>query len=383
VNILLLNPPGFRQVEEYDLPTWQHLGIGRLSSYVRQFGHKVTLIDAKLQRLSVEQVLAIIKEIKPDVVGLTVMTPDVYNAYRIARKVKEIDKGIATIIGGCHATAMPEFTLKEEPTLDYLVIGEGERALNEVLDVLAGPISKDALLKIKGIVFRVGKDIIRTEARPWDTHIEELPAPDWQLHPYATHYQLETSRGCPFIGVESGNPEVLRRSKKNIKLEEVINAVRLTRKAGVESFLSFILGHSDEKLEEMVDTVNFAVCANPNIASIGTMVPYPGTEIAEIVKSKGGNYRLLSGDWTEYNRQFSYVLELNDVSKRDMDKLQLIGTLKLHLYNRRISDLMKFIFKYRRQALQFFKMLFLPKTEKGGNISPSRISFWKLAGIFF
>jgi len=341
------------------------------------------LIDAKLQRLSVEQVLAIIKEIKPDVVGLTVMTPDVYNAYRIARKVKEIDKGIATIIGGCHATAMPEFTLKEEPTLDYLVIGEGERALNEVLDVLAGPISKDALLKIKGIVFRVGKDIIRTEARPWDTHIEELPAPDWQLHPYATHYQLETSRGCPFIGVESGNPEVLRRSKKNIKLEEVINAVRLTRKAGVESFLSFILGHSDEKLEEMVDTVNFAVCANPNIASIGTMVPYPGTEIAEIVKSKGGNYRLLSGDWTEYNRQFSYVLELNDVSKRDMDKLQLIGTLKLHLYNRRISDLMKFIFKYRRQALQFFKMLFLPKTEKGGNISPSRISFWKLAGIFF
>lgn len=383
MNILLLNPPGFRQVEEYDLPTWQHLGIGRLSSYVRQFGHKVTLIDAKLQRLSVEQVLAIIKEIKPDVVGLTVMTPDVYNAYRIARKVKEIDKGIATIIGGCHATAMPEFTLKEEPTLDYLVIGEGERALNEVLDVLAGPISKDALLKIKGIVFRVGKDIIRTEARPWDTHIEELLAPDWQLHPYATHYQLETSRGCPFIGVESGNPEVLRRSKKNIKLEEVINAVRLTRKAGVESFLSFILGHSDEKLEEMVDTVNFAVCANPNIASIGTMVPYPGTEIAEIVKSKGGNYRLLSGDWTEYNRQFSYVLELNDVSKRDMDKLQLIGTLKLHLYNRRISDLMKFIFKYRRQALQFFKMLFLPKTEKGGNISPSRISFWKLAGIFF
>lgn len=477
MNIVLINPPAHRRVEEYDLATWQHLGIGRLSSYVKQFGHKVTLIDAKLQQLTIAQVLKMVEEKNPDVVGLTAMTPDIYNAYALARGTKGIDKKIITVIGGCHATAMPELTLREEASFDYLVAGEGERTFEKLLDGVASGASTETLREIRGIVFREGAEIIKTQTQPWDIHIEELPIPDWQLHPYATHYKLETSRGCPFkcnfcmrvlgeevryfpvenvlgefehimrmkdnlsmeivdenftlnpkrinqfldgmiglgvsrkirwfcstranlvtkellkkmkragcyrvvFGVESGNKRVLKRMRKKVELEDVSKAVRLTRETGIESFLGFIFGHPDEKLEEMTDTVNFAVRANPDIAALGTMVPYPGTEIAQIVERGEGNYRLLSRDWTEYNRQFSYVLELNDVSKRDMDKLQLLGTLKLYVFNGRILDLIKFLWGYRRETLQFFKMFFSAKTEKGESISRSRISFLQLVRIF-
>ncbi len=478
MNIILINPPAYRQVEEYDLATWQHLGIGRLSSYVQKFGHKVTLIDAKLQRLGMPLIRKIIEEKEPDLVGLTAMTPDIYNTYTIAREIKDINKRITTVIGGCHATIMPETTLREETCLDYLVIGEGERTFRELLDAITNDASIELLSQIKGIAFRADSEIIKTETRPWDVHIEELPIPDWQLHSYATHYKLETSRGCPFkcnycmrvlgetvryfptakvlnelkyimklkdnllmeivdetftlnhkrtheilngmielgvgkkirwfcstrvdsvnrellkkmkkagcymvcFGVESGNPRVLEKSKKNIKLRDVLSAVKLTREVGIKSFLSFILGHPDEKLEEMIDTINFAARSNPHIASIGTMVPYPGTEIAEIVEKGAGNYRLLSKDWTEYNRQFSYVLELNDVSKRDMDKLQLIGMLKLYVHNYRFLDLIKFIFRYWRESLRFFKMIFSARTESGKNISFSRISVLQFVQILF
>ena len=198
MNIILVNPPAHRYVEEYDLATWQHLGIGRLSSYVQQFGHKITLIDAKLQKFGIDRVLKIIEEEKPDLVGLTAMTPDIYNAYTIAREIKNINRRIITVIGGCHATVMPEATLKEEPCLDYLVFGEGERTLKELLDAIANDVSTNLLSQIKGIVFRVGTEMVKTEVRAWDTYLEELPIPDWQLHAYVTHYKLETSRGCPF-----------------------------------------------------------------------------------------------------------------------------------------------------------------------------------------
>lgn len=478
MKIVLINPPAYRQVEEYDIPRWQHLGIGRISSYLKRFGHDVVLIDAKLQKLNISEVLVSILQKRPDVVGLTAMTPDVYNAYSVAKGIKEIDKEIVTLMGGCHATVMPEKTLKEEPSLDYLVVGEGERAFKELLDVIGSEDPLNRLKQIKGLALRDNGGVVRTEARCWDVNIEELPAPDWQLHEYASHYQLETSRGCPYscnfcmrvlgntvryfpvknilreletamqyksefsmeivdetftlnhervqscldgmieigvpkkirwycstranlvsrsllkkmkkagcycviYGVESGNQNVLNRIGKNIKLQDVMNAVRITREVGMKSFLNFILGHPYETLEEMIDTINFAAKVNPNVAALGTMVPYPGTEIYDMVKNGSGNYRLLSDDWTQYNRQFSYVLELNDVSKRDMDKLQLVGTFKLFIFNWRIIDLIKFVFKYRREALKFFRMLFMQSTEKGENISHSRMSFFQLIQILF
>ena len=470
MKILLINPPAYRKVEEYDLPTWQHLGIGRLSSYIKQFGHQVTLIDAKLQCLEISDIVNLIKKINPEIIGLTAMTIDLKNAYALAKKIKEINKEIIIVIGGCHATVMPLKTLIEEPCIDYLVFGEGERTFKELLDVLENNLPFESLKKIKGLCFRNNSKVIQNEIRDWDLKVEELPIPDWQLSQYATHYKLETARGCPFqcthcmrvlgqsvrnfpiekillefesilkkkdfltmeivdetftlnskrinnlldgminlgvgkkikwycstranlvtkellvkmrragcymvcFGVESGNPRVIKNNKKNINLKEVEKAVKLVRYSGMKSFLSFILGHPDETLSEMIDSINFATKVNPDIVAIGTMVPYPGTEIAEIVKKGEGNYKLLSRDWTEYNRQFSHVLELNDISKTDMDRVQMLGTLKLYLYNLRLLELMKFAYDYRRQSIHFFRELF---TSKKGITKP-KVSFLKLA----
>jgi len=478
MKILLINPPAHRRVEESDLATWQHLGIGKLSSFLKQFGHEVTIIDAKLQRLDIPKVINIIENKMPDMVGLTAMTPDIYNAYTIARGIKNLDRRMITVVGGCHATVMPERTMQEENSLDYIVFGEGERTLKELVDAVNSGASPELFSKVKGIVFRNGSKIVKTETRPWDTTLGELPITDWQLHSYAKNYQIETTRGCPFrcnycmrvlggmvryfpienvlrefehimqfkdnmtveivdetftlnhkriyelldgmiainvgkkirwfcstradtlnkellekmkkagcfkvcFGAESGNSDVLRRMNKKIKLEETTRVVQMTKEAGLESFLSFILGHPNETLDEMVDTINFIVDTNPHTVALGTMVPYPGTEIAQIVKRMEGNYRLLSNDWTEYGRQFSYVLELEDISKRDMDKLQMIGTLKLFLYNRRFKDLMVFISQYWWESIQFFKMILSRRTQKGKDISPSKISFLKLMQILF
>ena len=46
------------------------------------------------------------------------------------------------------------------------------------------------------------------------------------------------------------------------------------------------------------------------------MVPYPGTEVADMVKTGRGGYRLLSVDWADYNKQLGNALELTGLSRR-------------------------------------------------------------------
>lgn len=224
MKIVLINPPPYRHVEEYDLPTWQHLGLGRISSYNKQFGHTIQIIDAKLQRMSLEDVIATVRSEMPDVVGLTAMTPDIYNAYSIAAKMKLIDDSIVTVLGGCHATVLPKETMQEEPALDFLVFGEGERAFHELLDAISSGSKAESLAEINGLAFRDGGEIKLTATRGWDDQLVELPIPDWQLSEQASHYKLETSRGCPFQCTHC--MRVLGEQVRDFPVEAIINEVK-------------------------------------------------------------------------------------------------------------------------------------------------------------
>jgi hypothetical protein len=70
-----------------------------------------------------------------------------------------------------------------------------------------------------------------------------------------------------------------------------------------------------------------------------------------------GDYILLSTDWKDYNKQIGNALELKNLNRKQLEKLQMIGYLKILVWNFRFLDLIKFIWQNRHAGLAFFKKL--------------------------
>lgn len=165
------------------------------------------------------------------------------------------------------------------------------------------------------------------------------------------------------IGVESGNEKVLREIMKGITLEQVKKAVGAAKSAGLETAAFFIIGHPGETRETATDTVNFAASLNPTRISVGLMVPYPGTRVAEMAGRGEGGYKLVSRDWKDYDKYLGNALELENLTRKEMEKLQAAAFIKLYLYNFRFIELLRLLLSRRREISSMLKK-WLPTAGK-------------------
>ena len=124
-------------------------------------------------------------------------------------------------------------------------------------------------------------------------------------------------------------------------------------------------------------TVNFAVKINAHTPLFGVMVPYPGTKVAEMARRGEGGYRLISADWNDYNKQIGHAVEFENLSRRDLEILQMIGYFKVFLWNFRFWDLAKFIWQYRSEGMAVIRKILFgrkPKPVERFDANPDRIS---------
>jgi len=417
------------------------------------------VIDAKLQRLTLADILACLGKSRPDAVGITAMTHEIERASETAAAIKGMLGDIPIIVGGVHLSILPEETLQRYSSFDAGVVGEGEEVTAELLSALIG--GREKLPSIGGIVYRENGKVKMNTPAAFIADLDKLPYPAWEKFPSAASYRILTSRGCPYecifcmrasgkrlrqrspenvvgeiesvlaknppklflfsdetftvsnkrvnsicgliierglhkkirwsattrvdsineemlkvmkkagcqsveFGVESGNPAILKAIKKGITMAQAKDAVMFAKSLGLHVETAFILGHPNETLETACDTINFAAKLNADVIQLGIMVPYPGTEVADIARRGEGGYRIISRDWSQYNKQLGNALELDTLSRRDLELLQLAGYLKLFIYNRRFMDLLKFMANFHREAVAYLRNLFRKKTGKRG-----------------
>jgi len=106
--------------------------------------------------------------------------------------------------------------------------------------------------------------------------------------------------GCFRIhfGVESGNPGVRKRLCQPVSLEECTEVVNLTAKAGIRPTCYYMLGFPDETVQEMNDTIKYALSLPSDEFSFRICLPLPGTSSYEAVLEQQGIDRI---DWNTYN----------------------------------------------------------------------------------
>ncbi len=163
--------------------------------------------------------------------------------------------------------------------------------------------------------------------------------------------------GCSVIyyGVESASPEVLKYYRKRIKLDAVKKVVEMTKKAGIETVCSFIIGAPHETKKDMEETLKFAIKLNPDYAQFSILTPYPGTEIYEEAKERG---LILTENFDEYTAG-KPILKNFYMSAEEISKLLKYCYLRFYLRPR-------FVLKELRKGR--FKVLFevVMRAVKGG-----------------
>lgn len=139
------------------------------------------------------------------------------------------------------------------------------------------------------------------------------------------------------FGIESGDPEILRRIKKSVTLEQIRKAYRLAKKVGIETRGSAILGHPDETRKTAWRTIMFLRgLKDCRQVFLNVACPYPGTELHHCAINGQGGMRLLTEDYSEYKRYGNPIIEVNDLSCKDLKKLQAMGLLLFYLTPDRI-----------------------------------------------
>jgi radical SAM superfamily enzyme YgiQ (UPF0313 family) len=177
------------------------LGLAYIASVLRQ-SHEVKIIDSNILNYTIGDVERELRSFNPDVVGITSVTPSIYEAYKVAETAKKVREDCIVILGGPHATFMPRQTMEECKYIDIIVRGEGEETARELIE----NIEKGTPLNgVKGITFREKNEIIDTKPRPFIKNIDDIPFPSRNLLPIhlykfngVKYTTMLTSRGCPF-----------------------------------------------------------------------------------------------------------------------------------------------------------------------------------------
>lgn len=365
------------------------LGLAYIAAVLEQSGHSIQIIDANVLMMPNDKVVDHAVREKPDIIGITTTTPGYYCARDLACKLKMSDPYTTIVLGGPHVQDL-EFETMKEQCFDYIVTGEGEITMSELVRSLHNDYD---ISKVHGITYRQNGDIKKNQVREMISNLDELPFPSRHLLPDLNLYkpkavsykrlpttQIFTSRGCPYkcifcktsfgnkvrfhspeyviseiellvekysirgliinddtftldkervhricdliiekridivwsanvrantvdkkvlekmkkagcwqvaIGIESGNPEILRILQKGINIQQAVSACKWAYELGLVVRPSFIIGSPLETLRTIEDTIQLAKSLPVHYPSFTMMTPFPGTEMWEKASEYG------------------------------------------------------------------------------------------------
>ncbi|MBI5871538.1 cobalamin B12-binding domain-containing protein [archaeon] len=172
IDILLVNP----RVDNRQRPP---LGLAYIASVLKREGMRVAILDPlpSNEHRTLKKLLDIIRTITPRIVGFTATTAQIPLVYEFARCIKENYPEISLVVGGPHASALPEEAISMQG-IDAVVIGEGEYTALELFQAI---LNNKSIETIKGICFKKENRIIKTEPRHLISSLDEIPYPAREL----------------------------------------------------------------------------------------------------------------------------------------------------------------------------------------------------------
>lgn len=202
--VLLINPSSGNSKGMNEATIYPPLGLTYLASYLREKStvntYDIKIIDANVINLSNEKIVKIIREFKPNIIGIHTNIILGRNGAELSKIIKINFPNVLICLGGALASSNPKEMLDMSHS-DIAVVGEGEITFLEICE------GKD-LNEIKGIVYYKDNEIVFNKPRELIENLDNLchPAfdllPDFKIYPSKARKKpvgaIMTSRGCPF-----------------------------------------------------------------------------------------------------------------------------------------------------------------------------------------
>ena len=198
MKIMLIEPPkapltiGGEDVFIYEPLALEYVAAGVAKE------HDIMILDLRLEK----DLQGALREFRPDVVGVTSYTVHVNTLKNLFAEIKRWNPKVLTVVGGHHATIVPEDFIS--PFIDLILPGEGVFAFKEIVTRFERGQGFDG---IPGIAFAKGNCLVKTDCRPV-MDLDDFPFPDRELTAkYRRQYYSEwmkplasirTSKGCPY-----------------------------------------------------------------------------------------------------------------------------------------------------------------------------------------
>jgi anaerobic magnesium-protoporphyrin IX monomethyl ester cyclase len=206
VQRVLLFKPYHNVPTQYYAPP---LGAMYLASYLRRRGDvDVRIIHPPAVNMTYDEAGRQIRDFKPDWVGISALSFESKGLFRLAAAAKEVRKDLPVVAGGPHASFYTREVMAD-PNIDYVVLGEGELAADELSAALrkGGPVGQ-----IDGLAWREGGELRLSPQKRFVEDLDALPFPAWDLVDLSAYRYYErmsrigrgsymgifTSRACPY-----------------------------------------------------------------------------------------------------------------------------------------------------------------------------------------
>lgn len=179
---------------------WAPISLALTAGALEREGHSVLLTDCIVESVDSLQLAARAKKFEPDLVLLNTATPSIQGDLDQARIVKAVWPSVKVAAFGIHVTAMPDESMKLGEYVDFIIRGEPEGA---VLDLVRQGLNPQG---VAGITWRRNDEIFNEPDRPPIKNLDDLPFPAWHLidrkryiMPFTDRKFLliATGRGCP------------------------------------------------------------------------------------------------------------------------------------------------------------------------------------------
>lgn len=269
------------------------LGLGYLSSYLKQSDYQTTIIDGLNLGITNDILVEMCRD--ADIVGLTCLSDYFLETIDLSKKLKRAHKCV--IIGGPHASVLPDLTFTETHA-DFVIVGEGEQTLLQLIEYLEQGKPADT---VPGVYSRktgscTPRDVIE--------NLDEFPFPDWeQLDPrtyqkaphggLVKHFPVApiiTTRGCPYDCTFCASPQLWHRRIRYRSAANVIQEIRyVVEHFGVKEIhfeddnLTLKRAHIEAICQQLLNQ-NFRISwATPNGVRADTLTP----DLLQLMKRSG------------------------------------------------------------------------------------------------
>ncbi len=382
ISKVLLIMPNFNWKVEFDIQKDPPMGLLYIAASLEQHGLEVQITDANAENLSMEEIIERIKDLAPDLVGISANYSPLNNpALMLSKRIKQYRKDLIIAIGGNHATASAGYMLENsENSVDFIMMGQGEKVFINLIDGLnAGK----NLSEIRGISYMSENQTVCNDREDLIKDLDSLPVPAYHLLKMDLYdrYNIITSRGCPYkcnycasnvicskvafrspskivremeyllenygakhfwfsddtftsnyrhtselldgiieknldiswscltrvnktdkallakmkqagcryisYGIEGGDQAMLDSMNKKITLEEIREAMLITKEAGIDMYAFFLIGYPGETLETVEQSFKLIKETRPTGVSFAIVIPLPGTTLWDYLSGKG------------------------------------------------------------------------------------------------